>query len=426
MGELALGKMPGADATNAGGPASAGGPAEVASNLAMAESVTRHGPFSIGTNWHFLACGVDSLDVGLFVEWGALWDVLAKQLDVGKERASRSKAVPSSDYEFLILPSGKPPNYRWHLQWPGFHLYLANQKAAQRGTPNAYASINAKTLWLESAELAIQSIVREIELLGGDVKAIKPSRCDLTADFLLPGGLSLPFLLEHRVPEHTKHSHNMTAERLETFYQGAKKSPVQLRIYDKGLEIRKGGIKFWFRDVWGIETLEDVWRVEFQVRRTALKEFKCNTMEDLRKQLAGLWSYLTGHWFSLRLPDDPNATRRTTHPFWQAVQDCAERFGELSHVTRHRENELASEAFYVQHGAGCLAGFAVRRQEPDMEEACRQFTGAMLAYWRERDFAKKYAVKSIQLGFAGSPAMAGAMVEPQTGKDSPCEIGRSS
>jgi hypothetical protein len=199
-----------------------------------------------------------------------------------------------------------------------------------------------------------------------------------------------------------------------------------LRIYDKGLEIRKGGIKFWFRDVWGIETFQDVWRVEFQVRRTALKEFKFNTMEDLGKELAGLWSYLTKKWFSLRLPDDLNATRRTIHPFWQAVQDCAERFGEPSQVTRNRENELASEAFYVQLAAGCLAGFAARRQEPDLEEASRKFTGAMLGYWRERDFAKQYAVKSIRLGFAGSSAMAGAIAEPQTGKDSPCEIGHSS
>ena len=197
---------------------------------------------------------------------------------------------------------------------PGYHLYIGRSALPQRQTPNVYASCNSQSLWSLSPTDAVALITHEIADLGGRVVGVKPSRCDMTADFEIPGGLSLDFLLSHRVPHQVKHDHHMSGDALETFYHGAKSSPIQLRIYDKALEVARGGTKWWFYKLWGVSLDAAVWRVEFQLRRPILKQFGIHSLDDLSSRAGSLWRYLTAEWCSLRLPDDSNVTRRTVHP----------------------------------------------------------------------------------------------------------------
>ena len=382
----------------AGGPAIAGGTATDSAG-SRALSVTRHVPFTSPGEWKVLACGIDSLDLGLQVRWGKLWEEFSAKLDEGKNLAAGTEGCPSWDGRFLILPSGKPPNYRWHLQFPGFHLYIGRSPEPHEKTPNVYVSINSQTLWQSSAEEAVALVQREIESFGGEVLQVKPSRCDLAADLLIPAGLSLEFLLALRVPPQLAHSHNMAGDQLETFYQGAKSSPIQLRIYDKALEVRKGGTKLWFLDVWNITECEHVWRFEFQLRRQCLKSFRIHTVSDLTRDLGSLWAYLTQEWFSLRLPDDTNTTRRTVHPLWQTVQECVSRFGTPRPLSRESSETPASIDWYVAHMAGCLVGFAARLQLDTFALAAKEIVREMQVYWTRRNYSRQYIIKSIQLGF---------------------------
>lgn len=237
-----------------------------------------------------------------------------------------------------------------------------------------------------------------IEALGGRVLGIKPSRCDLAADFRIPSGLSLEFLLAHRVPQHVKHSLNLGGDALETFYQGAKKSPIQLRIYDKGLEIQQGAAKWWFLQVWNLLSPDRVWRTEFQVRRAALKEFGIDTLDDLHEKIGGVWQCLTTDWFSLRLNDDSNTSRRTLHPWWQAVQGCAERFGPTMAVQRQFAGEPADSSWYIPHCAGCFRSFAACEGLDDFDEALSLFVARIRNYWRPKNFAEAVNLQMIRLG----------------------------
>jgi len=222
------------------------------SPVSMAWSVTRHAHFTSPENWSSLACGIDTVDVGLEVVWGAGWLKLSAELDQLKQQAAGTEGILAPDRRYLILPGGRQPSYRWHLQWPEFHLFVAKGAEPHNQSPNLLASVNSETLWRHGLSAAVQLVVDEVIKLGGHVRNIKPSRCDLSADFLIPDGLTLDFLLELRTPSQTKHSHNMSGENLETFYQGGKKSPIQLRIYNKSLEIAAGGTKYWFYDIWKI------------------------------------------------------------------------------------------------------------------------------------------------------------------------------
>lgn len=382
-----------------GGTATAVGPSPGAEAALV---VTRLAPFTSQVDWNPLACGVDSLDVGLSITWDERWEELSKFLDDTKARAAGTEGILSQDGRYLILPSGKPPNYRWHLQWPDFHLFIGRSKRPQRDTPNVYASINSEALWRLSADVAVPAVVREISQLGGFPERVKISRCDLSADFLVPGGVPLQLLLDCRVPRHVKHSHNMTGDALETFYQGAKNSPVQLRIYDKALEVAKGGTKYWFYDIWKVPVGSEVWRVEFQLRRAYLKQSGVNTVPNLVARAGGMWQYLTNDWFSLRLNDDSNVTRRTIHPGWASVQRCAEKFGQQLKIVRDRSKQGASADWYINHIAGCLIGFGARLGLDDFNAA----TDALVDKLRERvqaEYEERFAIKSIQLGHPASP-----------------------
>lgn len=393
----ATGSAPGAAGDGPG--ASAEAPATAAAG-SMALSITCHAPFSNMEGWQCLACGVDTLHLSIYVQWSELWNQQLFDLEVAKEKASGTVGLPMNGGRFLILPGGKPPSYRFHLQYPEFQLYLSISREPEGKTPNVYGSIGSKCLWLGSVGEAVALIVNEIVLLGGKVLSVKPSRCDLAADFRIPGGLSLDFLRSHRVPPHVKTSHHETGNRLETFYHGAKKSPIQLRLYDKGLEVERGGTKLWFRDIWKVDSLEDVWRVEFQIRRKFLKDCRINSIDDLVKSLGGMWEYLTDLWVTLRIPDDLNATRRTTHPGWLVVQQAASRFGEVRTLDRNCENDPASVDWYVSHCGGCLVSYAVRRRIGSLEAAIEEFRRDVLRYWGQRDFEEEYLVKSIKLGYS--------------------------
>src|SRR4051794_30611703 len=80
----------------------------------LAKSVTRQVQISGPSEWKHLVCGVDSLDVGLYVEWDAYWQPILKSLDAGKAAAVGTKGVRwgrSVIKHVLIYPSGKPPMY---------------------------------------------------------------------------------------------------------------------------------------------------------------------------------------------------------------------------------------------------------------------------------------------------------------------------
>jgi hypothetical protein len=97
-------------------------------------------------------------------------------------------------------------------------------------------------------------------------------------------------------------------------YIGGKDSDLLCRIYDKAKEAGTTG-KEWFLKLWKLDQLLDIWRIEFQLRRSVLKQFGIDTLEDLIQRSGGVWAELTSSWLSFRLHDNPNTARRSIHPW---------------------------------------------------------------------------------------------------------------
>lgn len=359
------------------------------------------------TEFQFLLCGIDSLDLGLYVAWGSDWKRRLHALDKKKQQARKSGglliSLPSGR-NCIFKPGGKGESYRFHLQFDAYNLFIG--KAPRPGTsPNVYLSISAKVLWLNGIESALSWIALDLKAIGGgSIQQVQVSRLDLCTDFYVPGALSHEFLLSHKVTRNDKGKLFLDKNELQTFYVGDAKSPIQLRIYNKGLEVKQGGIKLWFLDLWKRESTDDIWRIEFQVRRPALKQFAINSLDDLKEKQAGLWNYLTTKWFSLRLPDNEKAERKTIHPFWSSVQECFKNHvpGSDGEIQRsYGASGAASPEWHLSHIDGCLSSFAALLGITNREEALHELQSRLTLRNNAADFTTACTKKAIQRGTGG-------------------------
>jgi len=369
----------------------------------MAVSVTRHVSDPQVEEFQFLLSGIDSLDLGLYVIWGSDWKRRLQSLDKKKQQARKQGGLLidlPSGRKCIFKPNGKGENYRFHLQFEAYNLFIGI--AARPGSsPNVYLSIDAKTLWLNGIEDALSWITEDLKTIGGgSIQFVQVSRLDLCSDFLVPGGLSYEFLLSHKVTRNDKNQLILDNIDVGTYYVGDKKSPIQLRMYNKGVEVQqKGGIKLWFLELWQRESPEGVWRIEFQLRRPALKDFSINSLDDLKERQAGVWLDLTSKWFSLRHPDNEKTERRTIHPFWYAVQKCFQQNAPFSEVKRvYKSAGTASPDWHLSHIDGCLSSFAAHLGITNRDDALYELQSRLTRRNNAADFNTACIKKAIQLG----------------------------
>ncbi|MBI2855025.1 MAG: hypothetical protein HYX87_08945 [Chloroflexi bacterium] len=178
-----------------------------------------------------------------------------------------------------------------------------------------------------------------------DVEEAKVWRADLCADLAMPlpdidvrrDLVSRGRLREqnddidlHRCPAKTK----TYGAHLTGYVVG--KDELMVRIYDKRREIAVSA-KQWFEQLWergGLAAGVPVTRVEFQMRRNALREIQTSSMWELRQQSADLWKRMV-EWLTVRVPNgDSNRWRWPVAEWWQTVQMAGGVFGDICGVSR--------------------------------------------------------------------------------------------
>ena len=351
-----------------------------------------------GKESRVLLTGVDTLDLGLYVEFPEAWPRIVAKLGELKRKASRSGGQVAGDGRCQVLASGKQ-NFPFHVQFAGFHLYLSRSRGPVGDTPNAFVSLNSQLLWEQGPRGAVDHVRSELAALAdGVVSEERINRCDLSVDTLVPGGLTDDLLRNHAVCRSEQQVIYLGKNSLNTFYQGKRGAEIMLRIYDKSVEIEGSG-KAWFLALWQITENVDVWRCEFQLRRPALKGMGINSLNDLNEKQGRVWRYLTQEWFSLRQHDNENASRRTVLPLWQMIQDCAERFGAAGErIKRVASVPSIDTSFLVKRVRSAIVGFAARTGIDDEGEAWRQMEIKIGEEPKEVHFKQEVQRKRIELG----------------------------
>lgn len=218
------------------------------------------------------------------------------------------------------------------LRQPGVTIGLTDGKRF-RGRV-ATVAIEGTRLLLDGHETVVAEANEFLRMLGVETLETRVSRLDICLD--QPGvDTAQPvrhFRREQYVSRARTWSMHGRGRKSTGFTMG--KSTTRLRIYDKVEELQQqaGTAKhqLMIDKRWGGELPEHATRVEFQVRREALREtLGMTTVEEVFDGLATIADYCTNDWFRLTERVDKengNQKRAKTCQYWRHVQDGFKRW----------------------------------------------------------------------------------------------------
>lgn len=254
-----------------------------------------------------------------------------------------------------------------------FNIALSRVEA--QTLPLAHVQISSETLTAVGAEASEHRLRTIVGTLGNVQSAATVSRVDLFVDFVC----ALPM---DAWPANTwvTRALRIDAYHVQKRFSGwsiGLGGPIGARLYDKTLELKRS-LKDYLKPLWreaGWQDVETVWRLEFQFKRSALKELRVDGLADLHAHCAGLWHDATRDWLRLSVPvaGDRNQSRWPTHPLWQALAaiDCQAVPGPS--LSRLRKARIPGDEALFLNGLGGLTSFMAREGITDLEEGLGEF-----------------------------------------------------
>lgn len=276
-------------------------------------------------------------------------------------RAEQAKAqLPIGEHVFEVLDKGSG-FYPFGLVDYAYRIRLASKMAKQ--IPVAVVQVSSEFLasvGVEEAERELRVILGElVDLEGGE----KIGRVDLFADFA--SDLSLEAVHRDEWVTRAEEIHSYSIRRKLSGWTLGLGGPMAARLYNKTLEIESHSHKFFFHGIWekaGWNPMYEVWRLEFELKRSALSQFGVNTLDDLRRSSGSLWRYLTTEWGRLAIAnrEDETRARWKTHPVWQALQGVEWEGNAPLNPRPLKKNRAPENSWYLRQGTSLLASFMAK------------------------------------------------------------------
>ena len=316
-----------------------------------------------------LACGIDTLVLAIDVSWpdSSAFSMLTEHRTLAEGNQTEEPVeieLPGADglCRLVILPHGAK-GYEWLLRNADLALRIGNWLKPQQ-RPSVMAELRSEFLWRVGPERAVEAVLALLRSMGADIVTVKPSRADLAIDLLLRRSEFTPELKDRLVTR---------ARQIGEYFTNGKFSGISIgrgkfsaRIYDKLLEIMTKLDKLWMFDVWGIGSVgqeHTVVRVEFQIRREALKELIMITWEDLKADLPALWAYCAKKW--LRVVEDPSLhhTQQGELPWWTIARTGFTGAQSAEPLVRQRviQNDLKQLAHQALGGLGSVLALTLSK-----------------------------------------------------------------
>lgn len=340
--------------------------------------------------------GVDSLYLSFA---GGIDPQLALWLQECKLRAQSPSdtalamaGIGIDDHQFMVLPRGRG-RFAFVIEDGWFSIQLSNATAGV--LPLAMVQVRSEYLSAVGPEEAVATATELVEGMGQVIGPAKLSRIDLFADFgtdldvaAIPG--------REWVKRSKKRAIHEEGDEVTGISFGAG-NEVSARLYDKTRELLKSK-KDYMRPLWaqsGWNGTDQVWRMEFQVRREGLPDPMLGAASDALPLCGNLWRYLCDDWLRLAVPSasDDTRTRWPTHPLWQQVTGLWDTLPDAPPMTRVPKTRPPSDDRLFRHGISGLSGFMAREGITDYSEGLGEFLHAMEAYYEspERAFPESVA-----------------------------------
>lgn len=330
---------------------------------------------------HVLASGIDTLH--LFTTT-PIWPRQVTALEAAKALAVqtvKNGTLPTETIAGHTLTVERHGARTAPLLLDSEHMAVRVNPSAAQNLPSVGVELRALYLWQRGAEEAARQAQAVADALTrpplpGD-ELLRVSRIDLAVDF--QGWL--PTLEDEarfvtRAADRAMHKQRRAFTGF-MFGRGV----LAARLYDKTREIKRSD-KGWFRQIWarspGYDPRAPVWRLEFQVKREALRAMKAradvgepvaiDTWPDSLAHARALWRLMASRWLALRLPRTRETRQRLT-PEWEALHALGFADGPWAGTDAdlYREARLAGSERTTAQLAGYLArGFAEHRFHEDI------------------------------------------------------------
>ena len=264
-----------------------------------------------------LLSGLDTVECAYF--WRPGGDCLLNFTALAQMKESKKAAkqrepscVQVGSKEFLLSPNGTASGYPFMMSNPDMSVQFG-----EFNNPGFFITYRSAALWHKGASaLYKDSLEWANGLRLATAQSESLSRVDFAFDFHLP---HQDFDSDNFVTVASLDSQHRKDRKAQTYTFG--KGDIVLRVYNKSAEIESSSKKTWFYPLWGgVE--EDVWRVEFQVRKEVLRRFGIRTFADLNDSAGDVLRFLVTEHTTLRIKgDDSNRSRWALHPLWLMLQE---------------------------------------------------------------------------------------------------------
>ncbi|EIF42585.1 hypothetical protein DOK_12852 [gamma proteobacterium BDW918] len=341
-----------------------------------------------------LRSGVDSLYVSCK---GQISEKTEHLLRVSKELAQSADPdvragafLELGDHRFQVLDRGKG-RFPYVLADNWFHIQVSSRDAAS--LPMVYCQIKSEVLaceGLKSVLLRLGSLLLEF---SDDVAVLEVSRVDLCVDFvtLVEIGEIPDNYWVRRAASLSRYSKHGVFTGL-MFGAGG---DLSARLYDKTREIKEKSKKYFFYDLWAAEGWDaesQVWRLEFQFRRSVLNELSIKSMGDLVDGLGSMWAYACGSWLQLCEPtNDSTRSRWPLHPLWSFLM-TADLGGVARTLWRVRTDRAPDDHYLFIHGLAGLSSFMAKEGISDVDKAVDQYINEARRYHYGRTLTDRKAL----------------------------------
>lgn len=317
-----------------------------------------------------------------------------------QQKHNDARFVTLCDRQFLVQPygGGKAVNYRYILEGDGVKLYFHHKPDG--GIQPIRLRYGFESLIGCNLFRVHDDIRQWLGKLGFVIEKETLSRVDLqvmvhreTSEFLrlITSG--------HMVTKVRKWANHGNGSSAETFKIG---SDIEICIYDKAAEMLKAIVSDPIK--YGLMTLvcfgqdwypsaKPVTRIEFRLRRDALKVKGINTMQGLQEIEPALVEWLTTKWF--RILAEPKVrgheNKQQVHPIWQEVQSLFHAYfpgvnGIRREIPPNSKRQLSCEVMpLIKQAGGCLAtAIALKFGKQPSKQQVMHLVNAMLETLDER------------------------------------------
>ena len=235
----------------------------------------------------------------------------------GKDFEAAKAQLSLGDHIFEVKDKSSGM-FAFSLADGAFEIRLSTGRSKK--LPMAYVQVRSGLL-AHKAPSAIESELRGLLRLLGDIHPPKVSRVDLFVDFA--SSVDMEGWRRDAWVTRASAVHQYAEDAKFTGWSIGAGAALMARLYHKLLECKKSG-KEYLLNLWaeaGWDGLHPVWRLEFEFRREVLAQLDLDSLPQVLDHLNGLWGYASTEWLKLCVPneDDKTRSRWPIHPLWMAL-----------------------------------------------------------------------------------------------------------